>query len=438
MDIPGKAGDSATHGFHQYVASFHPELAGYFLDKFGWEGCRVLDPFCGGGTTAVESVLRKMRFCGFDTNPMACFISRVKTTPIPGVRDKVDSFWGYLGKYSENLGSRGIGTYASDGESIVALKDFTGRKEYLSLSLQKHRAFAKYFSEDNYKALCWIKDCIDRYFTVNQDDAFRDFVNCAFSSILRDCSNLGNDSFEYYIDKDKSLATVSYPWNWFPTRLYQMVQGIEQLNRLYGNISYSPANITEGSSARRTYLDDNSINLVVTSPPYGEAVPYNRVFSMHTDFLGMRVQRYHRDEIGFRDTNPRKTFTESDLGSKLAVETVRKITSGDSSASVARQVTLSKKMPAYYVDLFKVWQELGRVVKSGGFIVWVVGNNTVWKQEHGPTAGYGHPTGELFDNVRISAEQAVSSGFRLRKIVRLRGYVLTKIADESAVILEKI
>jgi hypothetical protein len=440
MDIPGKQGNSGPHAFHNYVASYHPELAGYFLQKFGWEGCKVLDPFCGGGTTAVEAILRKMRFYGFDTNPMAIFIARVKTTPIPNIRVKVDAFNKFLREYSASFGNRGLGIYAADNTTIVDTTVLSpSSTSYLVPILHKHRAFAKYFSDENFRAICAIRDAIDRYFTVNKDDAFRDFVNCTFSSILRDCSNLGNDSFEFYIDKDKSLATIQYPFNLFPTRLSENISGINQINSLYGNSLVSPATITEGSSARTTYLSDSSINLVCTSPPYGEAVPYNRVFGMSSDFLGMRQARYHKDEIGFRDTNPRKLFDIMALGSNLAVTTINRLLKGEIyGLSDGRRATLSKKMPAYYMDTFNVFRELSRVVKSGGIIVWVVGNNTVWKHEGGPSAGYGHPSGEQFDNVHIHAEQAQTCGFKLRKIIRLRGYVLTKIAEESAVILEKI
>jgi hypothetical protein len=42
----------------------------------------VLDPFVGGGTTAVEALATGRRFVGFDLNPLAILLTRAKTTPL--------------------------------------------------------------------------------------------------------------------------------------------------------------------------------------------------------------------------------------------------------------------------------------------------------------------------------------------------------------------
>lgn len=42
----------------------------------------VIDPFMGGGTTAVEALAGGRRFLGIDINPLATFFARVKTTPL--------------------------------------------------------------------------------------------------------------------------------------------------------------------------------------------------------------------------------------------------------------------------------------------------------------------------------------------------------------------
>ncbi|HXX93147.1 MAG TPA: hypothetical protein VEN81_05905, partial [Planctomycetota bacterium] len=43
-----------THGFHAYPARMHPETARRALEAF--PGGRILDPFVGSGTTALEAV----------------------------------------------------------------------------------------------------------------------------------------------------------------------------------------------------------------------------------------------------------------------------------------------------------------------------------------------------------------------------------------------
>ena len=43
--------DSLTHGFHSYTARMHPAIAATLLEAFSAPESRVLDPFCGSGTT---------------------------------------------------------------------------------------------------------------------------------------------------------------------------------------------------------------------------------------------------------------------------------------------------------------------------------------------------------------------------------------------------
>lgn len=71
-----------THRFYRYPARFSPAFAGAAIDVFSQVGDVVLDPFMGGGTTVVEASAKGRRAVGCDLNPLATFISRVKTTPL--------------------------------------------------------------------------------------------------------------------------------------------------------------------------------------------------------------------------------------------------------------------------------------------------------------------------------------------------------------------
>ncbi len=71
-----------THGLYRYPARFSPELVSAAVDAFTAPGDVVLDPFVGGGTSAVESLSRGRRFVGFDINPLAVFLTQVKTEPL--------------------------------------------------------------------------------------------------------------------------------------------------------------------------------------------------------------------------------------------------------------------------------------------------------------------------------------------------------------------
>lgn len=71
-----------THNYYRYPARFPPRFAREAILAFSERNDVVLDPFMGGGTTAVESLNLGRRFLGSDINPLAAFVSRVKTTAL--------------------------------------------------------------------------------------------------------------------------------------------------------------------------------------------------------------------------------------------------------------------------------------------------------------------------------------------------------------------
>jgi hypothetical protein len=71
-----------THNLYRYPARFSPEFVRACVSEFTTVGETVLDPFVGGGTTAVEALASGRRFVGFDLNPLAILLTRAKTTPL--------------------------------------------------------------------------------------------------------------------------------------------------------------------------------------------------------------------------------------------------------------------------------------------------------------------------------------------------------------------
>ena len=83
-----------THNFYRYPARFSPQFVRAAIDAFTKPGDTVLDPFMGGGTTAIEALVSGRKFIGCDLNPLATFITRVKTTPISQKDIDALSIWG--------------------------------------------------------------------------------------------------------------------------------------------------------------------------------------------------------------------------------------------------------------------------------------------------------------------------------------------------------
>ena len=67
----------ATHDA-KYRGNWSPYIPRNVILRYSEEGDTVLDPFVGGGTTAVEAKLTNRNFVGFDINPEAVELSRRK------------------------------------------------------------------------------------------------------------------------------------------------------------------------------------------------------------------------------------------------------------------------------------------------------------------------------------------------------------------------
>jgi hypothetical protein len=76
-------------GIHPYPAKFIGDIPRLLIEKLPLPaGAVVLDPFCGSGTALVEAQRAGIPSVGIDLNPIACLITRVKTSPLcPGFAD---------------------------------------------------------------------------------------------------------------------------------------------------------------------------------------------------------------------------------------------------------------------------------------------------------------------------------------------------------------
>jgi len=71
-----------THRYYNYPARFSPFFVRSIIETFSKPGDTIMDPFMGGGTTIIESIVSGRRAIGIDINPLSSFITKVKTTPL--------------------------------------------------------------------------------------------------------------------------------------------------------------------------------------------------------------------------------------------------------------------------------------------------------------------------------------------------------------------
>lgn len=73
---------SLTHPFYRYPARFGETFVREVVQNFSDPGDVVLDPFCGGGTTIVESLAWGRHALGSDLSELATLVADIKTTPL--------------------------------------------------------------------------------------------------------------------------------------------------------------------------------------------------------------------------------------------------------------------------------------------------------------------------------------------------------------------
>lgn len=147
----------SLHGMASRSGSFPPALANYFIMNFSKKGDRVLDPFSGKGTTALEACLNNRFGIGLDVAPEAYALTCAKTNHI----DHDDAV-----AYLENLKLEAVSQDEIDSvqdevkvfytqevlEQILAFRktlenDFSFKKEKVSKLSSKEKAkYAKYWT----------------------------------------------------------------------------------------------------------------------------------------------------------------------------------------------------------------------------------------------------------------------------------------------------
>jgi hypothetical protein len=82
-----------THNFYRYPARFSPLFVREVIRHYSRRGDVVLDPFMGGGTSAVEALSLGRKIIGVDLNTLAHFVSTVKTTPLSNYDTEILQEW---------------------------------------------------------------------------------------------------------------------------------------------------------------------------------------------------------------------------------------------------------------------------------------------------------------------------------------------------------
>ena len=98
----------AASSLHEisYRACFKPQLPRFFIERLTTAKDRIYDPFLGRGTTVIEAALLGRRVAGCDINPLSSILSapRLRPPTIREVREQLATVdWNYRGDFNEEL-----------------------------------------------------------------------------------------------------------------------------------------------------------------------------------------------------------------------------------------------------------------------------------------------------------------------------------------------
>jgi DNA modification methylase len=276
-----------THGIHPYKGKFYPQLAKGLINLCGLKpDGKILDPFCGSGTTLLEGYLNGYQTFGCDLHPLAAKIARAKVGILDVNPDVVREAVGTLVKRLEQAPDH--------------------------LPVEEEQLYEHCLDEINrwfplpvvYK-INWLLRSIRSV----SEGVIRDFLEVILSSIIREVSQQDPDDLR--IRKRKKPIQDANVFSLYLDALETQYERIERFwsIRGYSPSKFRPCRVVEGDSRKKSTFDyiglnDSSIDLILTSPPYATALPY-----IDTDRLSLLV-------LFGMDASSRRPVEQSLVGSR--------------------------------------------------------------------------------------------------------------------------
>ncbi len=329
---------------HPFPARMAPGIALEIVEK-AKKPLRILDPMMGSGTVLALARSLGHRAIGIDIDPLAVLISKVWTRAIDAeeVRDKAAEVLYRARNIFATLHTRDAYPKGADHETrqfVAYWFDAYARRQLASLAI-----------------------AIDRI----RDDVTRDVLWCGFSRLIiskQSGASLAMDLSHSRPHKAFSRAPTK-PFPKFRAAIDRVIENcIDRKSPERGPAT----NIHEGD-ARDLPLDDASVDLVLTSPPYLNAIDYMRCSKFSLVWMGhsIRELRHLRARSVGAETGEKAPEDEQEIRAILAELKLRPKLEPRDEAVLVR----------YIDDMRRAMREAARVLAPGGRAAYVVGENTI-------------------------------------------------------------
>jgi len=413
--------DRAVHDWYRFVLSIPPHLVREYLDRFhAGRSSRVLDPFCGTGTVLVEAKKQGYASVGIEANPLAKFASAVKTdwTPDPdGLRAHGRQCLGQANELLEAQGFPDVAFGPMGGEPRQALRTLPAEAESLLLTgsisqLPLHKTLV-------------LLDILNRH----ADTRYLRHEALALAKAL--VTDIGNLHFgpEVGIGKPKRDAPVLSIWMSLVNAMAADLDEIDGARDVSADVYCGDAR-----EASRL-IEEQSVDIVITSPPYPNEKDYTRTTRLESVILGFIENKEQLRQLkqGLVRSNTRSVYKVDDddawVSEHAEIQDIarrieaRRIEMGKTSGFERLYHRVTK---LYFGGMARHLADLRTVLRPGARLAYVVGDQASYLRV-------------MIRTGQLLAEIADSLGYRVVDVELFRTRLATATREqlrEEVVVLE--
>ena len=321
-------------------ARMAPEIA---LEKIQFlnPGQTVLDPMAGSGMVLSQAVRYGIDAIGIDLDPLAELISRVGTTSVD-VQEARDGLSALLKLSNKNSGDVFLPWIDEDTETKKFIDFWFAPKQKAQLRKLSFHVLAH---------------------TIDISDSVRNIIKVALSRLI--------------ITKEPKASLARDTAHSRPHRTIQendfdvfnaMQPSLEHvLSALDANSIKARAQTFLGDARNLTLIENDSIDCIITSPPYLNAIDYMRGHRLSLVWLGYRLSELRKIRevvIGaerLSNNTPCENFAE--ILAELGLDQFESRT--------------KNMLARFHSDMVQQTQEAYRILKKGSIGTYVIGNSTI-------------------------------------------------------------
>ena len=359
----------ATHGLHEYKGKFFPQLVRALMNIAQLpENAVVLDPMCGSGTTLVEARLSGRSSYGIDMNPLSVFITDVKCQALALEPATLSDAYRKLDEAVRTPLSR---------------RRDSGR--FASLANRDQAYLERWFSQQTIMELDHIEEGINK---VPIATTIKKFYRIALSNVLRRVSWQKDEDLR--IRREEKDVAPGEVILFFLKEAARSTRTVAAFLAERGHSKLGTYKVWEADARQASNLLPQlvgTVDAVITSPPYATALPYIDTDRLSLIYLGLLPREQHsaRDAlmIGNREISRgvrtahwasyeknRMLLPES---TRALIEQIDRLNKEGSAGF--RRKNLSALLAKYFFDMLQAMQQMFTLLRPGGSMFLVVGNN---------------------------------------------------------------